>query len=197
MIIIIIKNQIVLLIKKRLVNDFINRNDDLKLFDYYIDDGYSGTNFNRPGFKRLFKDLVNGKINTIIVKDLSRFGRNYIDVGNYLENIFPMYETRFISINDEIDNCCNPDSIDNIGVPLKSLMNDYYAKDISKKVKTSLETKKKNGEFIGVSAPYGYLKDPNDKHKFIIDNNTSKIVNKIFELVVLGKLRKEIAEYLN
>ncbi len=183
--------------QKRIIDEFISKNGDLELGDYYIDDGYSGTNFNRPDFKRMLKDLVNSKINTIIVKDLSRFGRSHIEVDNYLKNIFPIYETRFISINDDIDNYKNPESLDNISVPLKSLMNDYYAKDISNKVKSTLKVKRESGEFVGVSAPYGYIKDPYDKHKFTIDNEASYVVKKIFNMTLLGKSRKEIAEYLN
>ncbi len=176
--------------QKMIIDEFINSNDDFKLIDYYIDDGYSGTNFNRPDFKRMLKDLASGKINTIIVKNLSRFGRNHIEVDNYLENILPMYETRFISINDNIDNYKNPESLDNISVPLKTLMNDLYAKNISNKVKSTLRVKQEKGEFIGSSAPM-------DKHKFIIDKDAAYIVKKIFNMILLGKSRKEIANELN
>ena len=183
--------------QKNLVNLYIKKNKDLKMIDYYIDDGYSGTDFERPDFKRLIKDIKNEKINAIIVKDLSRFGRNYIEVGNYFEQFFPLYNIRFISINDNIDSFKNPESINNIIVPFKNLMNDEYARDISNKVRSVLSTKRENGEFVGVAAPYGYLKDPKNKHKFIIDKKASKVVKKIFIMALESKSKREIVDYLN
>lgn len=183
--------------QKAIIDSYIKKNEDLELIDFYIDDGYSGTTFDRPGYKRMFKDIVKGKVNTIIVKDLSRFGRNHIKSDNYLENILPGYNVRFISIIDDIDSLKNPKSVSSIAVPLKNLMNDQYARDISEKVRSTLKMKQLNGEFIGVTAPYGYLKDPKDKHKFIIDRESSYIVKKIFNMILLGKSRKEIAEHLN
>lgn len=145
----------------------------------------------------MMKDVVNEKINTIIVKDLSRFGRNYIEVGRYLEQAFPLYNVRFIAINDNIDSYKDPKSINNVIVPFKNLMNDEYARDISNKVRSVLSIKRENGEFIGVSAPYGYLKDPKNKHKFIIDKKASKVVKKIFLMALKGKSKREIVDYLN
>lgn len=183
--------------QKLIITSFVEKNEDLELIDFYIDDGYSGTTFDRPEYKRMFKDIVEGKVNTIIVKDLSRFGRNYIESDNYLENILPGYNVRFISIIDDIDSLKNPKSVSSIAVPLKNLMNDQYARDISEKVRSTLKIKQLNGEFIGVTALYGYLKNPKDKHKFIIDKEASYIVKKIFNMILLGKSRKEIAEHLN
>lgn len=183
--------------QKLIITSFVEKNEDLELIDFYIDDGYSGTTFDRPEYKRMFKDIVEGKVNTIIVKDLSRFGRNHIESDNYLENILPGYNVRFISIIDDIDSLKNPKSVSSIAVPLKNLMNDQYARDISEKVRSTLKIKQLNGEFIGVTAPYGYLKNPKDKHKFIIDKETSYIIKKIFNMILLGKSRKEIAEHLN
>ena len=183
--------------QKEIITSYINKNEDLELIDFYIDDGYSGTTFDRPEYKRMIKDIVEGKVNTIIVKDLSRFGRNHIESDNYIENILPGYNVRFISIIDEIDSFKNPKSVSSIAVPLKNLMNDQYARDISEKVRSTLKIKQLNGEFIGVTAPYGYLKNPKDKHKFIIDKEASYIVMKIFNMILLGKSRKEIAEHLN
>ena len=183
--------------QKLIITSFVEKNEDLELIDFYIDDGYSGTTFDRPEYKRMFKDIVEGKVNTIIVKDLSRFGRNHIESDNYLENILPGYNVRFISIIDDIDSLKNPKSVSSIAVPLKNLMNDQYARDISEKVRSTLKIKQLNGEFIGVTAPYGYLKNPKDKHKFIIDKEASYIVKKIFNMILLGKSRKEIAEHLN
>ena len=183
--------------QKLIITSHIKNNKDLELFDFYIDDGYSGTTFDRPEYKRMIKDIVEGKVNTIIVKDLSRFGRNHIESDDYIENILPGYNVRFISINDDIDSFKNPKSVSSIAVPLKNLMNDQYARDISEKVRSTLKIKQLNGEFIGVTAPYGYLKNPQDKHKFIIDKDVSYIVKKIFNMILLGKSRKEIAEHLN
>lgn len=183
--------------QKLIITSYIENNDDLELFDFYIDDGYSGTTFNRPEYKRMIEDIIEGKINTIIVKDLSRFGRNHIESDNYLENILPGYNVRFISINDDIDTLNNSNSVSSIVIPLKNLINDQYARDISEKVRSTLKMKQLNGEFIGVTAPYGYLKNPKDKHKFIIDKEASHIVNKVFNMILLGKSRKEIAEHLN
>ena len=183
--------------QKMLINEHIAKHQDLNLLDYYIDDGYSGTSFNRPAFKRLLEDIRDKKVNAIIVKDLSRFGRNHIEVDNYIENIFPVLNVRFISIIDGFDSLKNSDGVDDLIVPIKNLINDAYAKDISKKVKTALITKKKNGEFVGSYAPYGYCKSKFDKHKFIIDEEALKIVKIIFEKTINGLSKKEIANILN
>ncbi len=182
--------------QKQIINSYIKNKKDFKLVDYYIDDGYSGTNFNRPGFKKLLEDIKNEKVNTIIVKDLSRFARNYIDAGNYIENIFKTQKVRFISINDYFDSMDDSYYIEDI-LPIKNISYDFSAKDISRKVRSTLKIKQLKGEFIGVTAPYGYLKDPKDKHKFIIDKESAYIVKKIFNMILLGKSRKEIAEHLN
>lgn len=183
--------------QKLIITSFVERNEDLELIDFYIDDGYSGTTFDRPEYKRMLKDIVEGKVNTIIVKDLSRFGRNHIESDNYIENILPGYNVRFISIIDEIDSLKNPKFVSSIAVPLKNLMNDQYARDISEKVRSTLKIKQLNGEFIGVTAPYGYIKDPKDKHKFLIDKNISHIIKKIFDMIIDGKSRKQVADFLN
>lgn len=183
--------------QKQIINSYIKENNDLKLVDYYIDDGYSGTDFNRPGFKKLLVDIKEKKVNTVIVKDLSRLGRNHIEVDNYLENIFPMMNVRFISIIENIDSYENPESLDNYIVPIKNLMNDAYAKDISKKIKTVLTTKKVNGEFVGSFAPYGYKKSPDNNHKFIKDMETSYYVLLIFNSILKGETSGEIANELN
>ena len=183
--------------QKELIDRYINNQQDLELVDFYIDDGYSGTNFNRPGFKRLLEDMKNKKINCIVVKDLSRFARSHIEADMYFENIFPILNIRFISVTENIDSFENPDSMDNLIVPFKNLLNDAYAKEISKKVKSALTTKRLNGEFIGTSAAYGYLKNPKDKHKLIIDKFASNIIIQIFDSIIKGKTAREIANQLN
>ena len=177
--------------QRELIEQYIGNKSDLQLVDYYIDDGYSGTNFNRPGFRRLLQDMKNKRINCIIVKDLSRFARSHIEADMYFENIFPALNIRFISVIENIDSFENPDSMDNLIVPFKNLLNDAYAKDISKIIA------RLNGEFIGTTATYGYLKDLKDKHKLIIDKDASKIVIKIFNDIIEGKTASEIADELN
>lgn len=146
-------------VNQRAISDeFIKNNPDMEVYDYYVDDGYTGTDFNRPDFQRLLKDMKEGKINAIVVKDLSRLGRNYIEVGNYLEQIFPLFDIRFIAINDFIDSYKDPKSINNISVPIKNIINDEYARDTSNKVKSVFMTKKKNGEYISPFAPYRICK---------------------------------------
>src|SRR5574344_1215506 len=177
--------------QKLVIDNYLKEHRKYKLVDYYIDDGYSGTNFDRPEFQRMLEDIKNKKIDVIIIKDLSRLGRNYIETGNFIEVIFPAMGISVISVDEN----CEFDSSDYYGddyLPLKNLFNDMYAKDISKKVRSSLIVKKHNGEFIGKLAPYGYIKDPKDKHKFLIDKNVSNIIIKIFDMVLNGKSRKEV-----
>lgn len=129
--------------QKTLINEFIEENKDLIIYDSYIDDGYTGTDFDRPGFQRLLEDMRKGKINCILVKDLSRLGRNYIEVGKYIEQIFPLFNIRFISINDNIDSFKNPTSINTILVPFKNLINDEYCRDTSIKIRSALNGRKR------------------------------------------------------
>ena len=177
--------------QKTLINEFVEENDDLSVFDTYVDDGFSGTDFDRPGFQRMMEDMKDKNINCIIIKDLSRLGRNHYEAGNYIEKVFPLFNIRFISINDRIDSYKDPSSVNTMLVPFKNLMNDEYARDTSTKIKSALNSRKKKGEFIGAFPSYGYVKDENDKHKLIIDEESADIVRKIFEWKVnegLGNL---------
>ena len=177
--------------QKTLLNEYVKEYDDLIIYDTYIDDGFTGTDFNRPAFQRLLEDMRNGEINCVIVKDLSRLGRNYIEVGNYIEQVFPLFNIRFIAINDMVDSFKNPSSTNTILVPFKNLINDEYCRDTSIKIRTALNSKKKRGEFIGAFPSYGYIKDSKDKHKLIIDKSVANIVRKIFDWNVnegLGKI---------
>ena len=183
--------------QRQIIKDFLKKEENIVIVDYYSDDGYSGTTFNRPEFKRLFNALTSGDINTIIVKDLSRFGRNYIEVGNYIEQIFPLYNTRFIAVNDNIDSYKDPKSINNVIVPFKNLMNDEYARDISQKVRSVLLNKSKNGEWVGGTCPYGYKKNPDNIHQLIIDEEEAPVVRKIFKMAVDGDGHIKIAKFLN
>ena len=183
--------------QKSLLDQYIKERKDLKIYDYYIDDGYSGTNFERPDFIRMIQDVNAKKVDSIIVKDLSRFGRNYIETGQYIEEKFPLLDLRFISVGDNIDSYSNPESINNIIVPFKNLMNDDYSRDISRKIKSTLNMKKRNGEFVGALAPYGYMKNPKNKRQLVIDPESSLVVKKIFNDVIKGRSKLEIVNYLN
>ena len=183
--------------QRHLLEDYLKNNNDIDLFKIYIDDGYSGTDFERPGFKKLFEDMKSNKFNTIIVKDLSRLGRNYIEAGNYIEQIFPLFNIRFIAINDNIDSYLNPKSISELNLPLKNLINDEYARDISKKVSSALGTMRKKGLFTSGLAPYGYKRDPNDKHHLIVDDEPANVVRLIYKLYLDGLGVKRISNYLN
>lgn len=186
-----IKNQ------RTLIHDYVRNHEELKIVEEYVDDGYSGANFNRPAFLRMIEDAKRKKINCIVVKDLSRFGRNYIEAGRYLEDIFPLLGIRFIAINDHYDTAKKTSEADQIIIPFKNLINDAYCRDISIKVRSSQEVKRKKGEFIGNFAVYGYLKDPENKHHLIVDEYAAEIVRYIFNLKLDGCNEQGIADNLN
>lgn len=163
--------------------EYLKDKADMKLYKVYSDNGETGSNFERQGFQDMMYDVYNGKVNCIIVKDLSRFGREYIEMGDYLEKIFPLIGVRFIAINDHYDN--NVTSFD-ISVPIKNIINTLYAKDLSKKSAAALRIKQQNGEFIGTYAAYGYMKSKEDKHKIVIDEETAPVVKMIFEWKAQG-----------
>ena len=183
--------------QREIIDYFLKNNDELDLYDYYIDDGFTGTDFNRPSFQRMLDDIEKRNINTIIIKDLSRFGRNYIEVGNFIEQVFPKYNIRFISISDRIDNIKNPESLNNIIFPFKNMINEEYCRDISRKIKSTKMIRVKKGDFMAGHAPFGYIKNPENKHRFIIDEEAAKIVRLIFELFISGKGYGSIVLYLN
>ena len=175
-----IKNQ------RALLNDYMGKHPELHKFDEYVDDGYSGTNFERPDFKRMMQDIEKRNVNCIIVKDLSRFGRNYIETGRYLERIFPFMGVRFIAINDHYDSAEENDDKGRILIPFNNLINDTYCRDISLRVRSHLDVKRKEGQFIGSFAGYGYRKDPKDKNHLIIDEYAAGIVQEIFKQKLNG-----------
>ena len=176
--------------QKMMLKQFADQ-QGISVYDYYIDDGYSGTNFDRPSFKRMIEDIENDKINCVITKDLSRLGRNYLESGTYIEMYFPEKRVRYIAVTDGIDTL-NANDVDIM--PFKNILNEMYAKDTSKKVKSALKTRMNEGKFIGSKAPFGYKKDPNDKHKLIIDKETSWIVELVYKLCLEGLGCKLIAE---
>ena len=183
--------------QKRIIDRYLERNPDINIRGIYIDDGFSGTNFDRPEVARLLGDMRSGEVNCIIVKDLSRFGRNYHETGQYIEVVFPLLKLRFISVNDNIDSFKNPSSIKNASVSFKNVMNDEYGRDISNKVKSTLTIKRKKGLFIGSFASYGYKKDPENRNKLIIDEEAAEIVRVIYQLFIGGMSVYNICRTLN
>ena len=142
--------------QRELLRSFVKSQPDIQIFDIYVDDGYSGGNFDRPGFERMMNDVRAGKINCILVKDFSRFGRNYIETGNYLEKILPFMKVRFISVCDNYDSFAPGAKNQELSMNIKNLVNDAYAKDISAKERAAKRIAQKNGEYVGSTAPYGY-----------------------------------------
>ena len=159
----------------------------------YVDDGYSGTNFNRPDFQRMKKDIEDGIINCVVTKDLSRLGRNYLDTGFYLEVFFPEHNIRYISVNDGVDTL-NRTAMDI--TPFRNILNEMYATDVSVKIKSAQKTRFEQGKYMGSVAPYGYKKDPNDKNHLVIDENVSQNVRLIFDLALQGMGVERIRTYL-
>ena len=182
--------------QKDLIDYYIKDKEDMKIYNYYVDNGYSGTNFDRPELKRMLKDISNKKVDIVIVKDLSRLGRNYIEVGELLDSILPLYDVKLISINDNIDGL-NDEEDSYLLKALLNIYNENYPRDISNKVKTALTTKKVNGEFVTSYAPYGYKKSRYEKNKITIDAEAAKTVKMIFDSIEKGLSKKEIVNILN
>ena len=152
--------------QRSLLNQYVCENN-YNLVDEYVDDGFTGTNFNRPDFQRMIKDIENRKINMVVTKDLSRLGRDYIETGEYIEKWFPENNVRYVSVTDGIDTFEASNGNNDIA-PFKSILNDMYSKDLSKKIRTALHTMQKQGKWVGGKTPLGYTKDSNDKNKLII-----------------------------
>ena len=178
--------------QKVMLKQFAESNS-IAIYDYYVDDGYSGTNFERPSFKKMITDIENGKINCVITKDLSRLGRNYPQSGAYIEMYFPQKNIRYIAITDGIDTL---NSNQNDIMPFKNILNEMYAKDTSKKVKSAIQSRMREGTYIGSKAPFGYLKDPNNKRRLIIDEKTKPIIELIYKLCLEGKGTQLISQEL-
>lgn len=180
--------------QQKILNEFARR-ERLRVVDTYIDDGWTGTNFDRPSFQRLVRDIEAGRINMVVTKDLSRLGRDYITTGHYLERYFPEHRVRYIAIDNGIDT--GDTSAANDMIPFLSVMNDMYAKDISRKVRSVLETKQRNGEYIGSKPPYGYKRDPQNHGRLIIDEEAAQTVRHIFDMAVAGYGLTRITRELN
>ena len=179
--------------QKSLLLHYVKENN-LRVYDIYIDDGFSGTNFDRPDFNRLLNDIELGKINMVITKDMSRLGRDYIGTGNLIEKYFPEHNVRYIAVTDNIDTFL--DSSNNDIAPFKAIMNDMYAKDISKKIKSSLKAKMKEGKWVGGRTPFGYNQDKDNKNHLVINEEQADIVKKIFDMCLEGLSFFKIAKQL-
>ena len=179
------------------IQDYIDKNEEMELAGEYVDDGYSGINFERPAFKEMMEDVITGSINCIVVKDLSRFGRDYIDSGRYLQRVFPSLDIRFIALNDNYDSFTASETEKNLVIPFKNFINDNYCRDTSAKVRSVCKVKRKQGQFISNYAPYGYEKDEEDKHKIVIDKEVEYVVRKIFSMKLEGYSSYSIAKHLN
>lgn len=184
--------------QRDLLNDYISRQPDLagaRVVEF-CDDGWSGKNFDRPGVKELLQQIREGKIQCIIVKDLSRFGRDYLMVGNYISRVFPFLGVRFIAVNDEFDSI-RPMDIDSLETSFKALLYDIYSRDLSRKVRSGKKNKAEHGAFLSPYAPYGFIKDPEDKHHLLIDPEAAKTVRRIFRSAIDGLSTIKIAQMLN
>lgn len=180
--------------QRALLESFAAQQPDMQVVGQYSDDGYTGTNFQRPDFQRMIADIGAGKINCVIVKDLSRFGRDYVNTGYYLERWFPEHGVRFLSVGDHIDSEKGPYDM---MLPFKNVFNEQYARDISQKVRSAMQVKQRQGAFIGAFASYGYQKDPEDHNKLQIDPCAAAVVQRIFDLFEQGNGKVKIAKLLN
>ncbi len=178
----------------RMLEDFVSQIPDIRVYDIYCVDAISGTTFIRPVFSRMMGDVRDRKINCIIVKDLSRLGRNYLESGEYLEKVFPFFGIRFIAVNDRIDTLERP--VD-ISAQLKNMANEMYARDISKKICTAVKTLQDQGKFVGSQPPYGYMRSPEDKYRLVVDPRPASVVKEIFQMVLDGYTVHSITLKLN
>ncbi len=183
--------------QRELIQNFVAERPELHLVGEYADDGYTGTNFDRPGFQKMMDGVRSGEIDTIIVKDLSRFGRDYIGVGEYMEQIFPLLGVRLISVNDNYDSNNYNGATLGMDLVVSNLVNTMYCRDAGKKLRTANRVKWRKGISTASSAPFGYQFDPNKKGSYIIDPPAAKIVRRIFDLAILGLRTREIAMTLN
>lgn len=183
--------------QRELLRDYISQHPELREYAVRVDDGFSGSTFERPSFQKMIEDVKAGRTDCIIVKDLSRFGRNYLDAGEYIEKIFPFLGVRFIAVNDHYDSLGDKKASDDLIIPFKNLINEAYCRDISVKIRSQLEIKRKNGQFLGSFATFGYLKDEQNKNKLVVDEYAADIVRDIFKWKLEGVSPQDIADTLN
>ena len=183
--------------QRMLILDYLKKHPEITVVDEYVDDGFTGANFERPDFNRMIDDVKSGRIDCIVVKDLSRFGREYIGSGEYIQKVFPKLGIRFIAINDNYDNA-QPGAADNeLVLPFKNLMNDSYCRDISIKVRTNLEAKRRSGQFVGTRVVFGYMRSPDNKNQLVVDPDAASVVQDIFKWKIEGLSPAQIADRLN
>ena len=183
--------------QRDLIHAYLQKQADILYETEFCDDGYTGTNFDRPGFNDMMKAVREKRVDCIVVKDLSRFGRDYIESGKYIQKIFPMLGIRFIAINDGYDSADTENQSNDFVLPFKNLINDSYCRDISIKSRSNLEVKRRNGEFVNNFAVFGYMRSPDDKHKLIVDEEAAVIVRNIFNWKQEGWNAQQIANHLN
>ena len=179
--------------QKSILTDYVKK-QGWNLVKTYVDDGYSGTNFQRPAFQEMLKDIENGLINCVITKDLSRLGRNYLDCGLYLEVFFPEHNVRYIAVNDGVDTL-NKSAMDI--TPFRNILNEMYSADVSVKIKSAYRARFQQGKFMGTTAPYGYVKDPADHNHLLIDDKVAHVVREIFDLALAGNGNSKIRKHIN
>ena len=184
--------------QRDLLNDFYQKHiGEFESVSEYVDDGHTGTDANRENFQRLLSDVMSGKINCVVVKDLSRFARNYSDAGSLIDNLFVQMGVRFISLAENVDSYLNPDSVSSIIVPITNVMNDQYCYQTSKKIRQVFDYKRRSGQYIGSFAPFGYVKDSKDKHQLVVDPDAAETVKLIYSMFLQGSSKRAIALYLN
>lgn len=172
--------------QREMIRSYIRQQGNMEIYDVYVDDGYSGVNFNRPEFQRMMKDIRAGNVDCVIVKDLSRLGRDYIEAGRLIQKTFPAFCVRFIALTDHFDSLTADDNERSMVVPVKNFVNDSYARDISDKVRSHLKVKRERGDFIGAFAAYGYQKSKDDRNRLVPDDYAAGIVKKIFAWKIEG-----------
>lgn len=177
-----------------LMKNFVADTEDISIADVYKDSDYSGTNFERPGFMQMMEDIKQGKINCVIVKDLSRLGRNYVETSNYIERVFPFFHVRFLAVTDDFDSF--REGVD-LTVPLKNIINEFYSKDLAKKSRSAKKALWKEGKFTSACEPYGYRKSEEDRHQLIVDKEAAEHLKKIFAMYMDGLSYSDIAKQLN
>ena len=182
--------------QRKLIQAYLDNHPNITLVDEAYDDGYTGTNYNRPGFQQVLDAIESGRVNCVIVKDLSRLGREYISTGKYIETVFPDLGVRFIAINDDVDSTKN-NAGDDLLIPIKNIMNESYCRELSRKLRSQFRIQRGNGEFLGAFASYGYCKSPDDKHKLVVDEYAAEVVKGIFSLKIKGYSPSAIATFLN
>ena len=183
--------------QEEMILHYIEAQPDMEFAGMYSDNGKSGTDFHRPEFERLLGDVKSGKINCIAVKDLSRFGRNYLEAGNYLERLFPLLGVRFVAVAEGFDSLTAEKGEEGYLIPLRNVMNEFYSRDISRKIGSALALRQQRGEFIGSWAPYGYRKCADNPRRIEPDPETAPVVKEIFDLFLSGAAYRQIAESLN